>query len=133
MSCIFKSQDNKGITEEELLTIVQEAEADGGIDKEEGSLIRSAIEFNELEAIDILTPRVDVIGVSVALSKPEIAKVFAKTGYSRLPVYEKDMDNVVGILYHKDFYNYVNNSDMTIREAVKPVLFTTKHKTSVNC
>ena len=128
MSCIFKSQDNKGITEEELLTIVQEAEADGGIDKEEGSLIRSAIEFNELEAIDILTPRVDVIGVSVALSKPEIAKVFAKTGYSRLPVYEKDMDNVVGILYHKDFYNYVNNSDMTIREAVKPVLFTTKHK-----
>ena len=104
LSCIFKSQDNKGITEEELLTIVQEAEADGGIDKEEGSLIRSAIEFNELEAI------------------------FAKTGYSRLPVYEKDMDNVVGILYHKDFYNYVNNSDMTIREAVKPVLFTTKHK-----
>ena len=97
LSCIFKSQDNKGITEEELLTIVQEAEADGGIDKEEGSLIRSA-------------------------------KVFAKTGYSRLPVYEKDMDNVVGILYHKDFYNYVNNSDMTIREAVKPVLFTTKHK-----
>ena len=86
LSCIFKSQDNKGITEEELLTIVQEAEADGGIDKEEGSLIRSAIEFNELEAIDILTPRVDVIGVSVALSKPEIAKVFAKTGYSRLPV-----------------------------------------------
>lgn len=128
LSCIFKSQDNKGITEEELLTIVQEAEADGGIDKEEGSLIRSAIEFNELEAIDILTPRVDVIGVSVALSKPQIAKVFAKTGYSRLPVYEKDMDNVVGILYHKDFYNYVNNSDMTIREAVKPVLFTTKHK-----
>ena len=128
LSCIFKSQDNKGITEEELLTIVQEAEADGGIDKEEGSLIRSAIEFNELEAIDILTPRVDVIGVSVELSKPEIAKVFAKTGYSRLPVYEKDMDNVVGILYHKDFYNYVNNSDMTIREAVKPVLFTTKHK-----
>ena len=128
LSCIFKSQDNKGITEEELLTIVQEAEADGGIDKEEGSLIRSAIEFNELEAIDILTPRVDVIGVSVALSKPEIGKVFAKTGYSRLPVYEKDMDNVVGILYHKDFYNYVNNSDMTIREAVKPVLFTTKHK-----
>lgn len=128
LSCVFKTSQDTGITEEELLTIVQEAENDGGIDKEEGSLIRSAIEFNELEAIDILTPRVDVVGVSIDLSKEEVAKVFTKTGYSRLPVYEGDMDNIIGILYHKDFYNYVNASEMEIKDAVKPVLFTTKRK-----
>lgn len=128
LSCIFQSSEDKGITEEELLTIVQEAENDGGIDKEESSLIRSAIEFNELEAIDILTPRVDVVGVSVDLEKKEIAKVFTKTGYSRLPVYEGDIDNIIGILYHKDFYNYVNDSEMEIKDTIKPVLFTTKRK-----
>lgn len=128
LSCVFKTSQDTGITEEELLTIVQEAENEGGIDKEEGSLIRSAIEFNELEAIDILTPRVDVVGVSIDLSKEEVAKVFTKTGYSRLPVYEGDMDNIIGILYHKDFYNYVNSSEMEIKDAVKPVLFTTKRK-----
>ena len=128
LSCIFKSQDNKGITEEELLTIVQEAEADGGIDKEEGSLIRSAIEFNELEAIDILTPRVDVIGVSVALSKPEIAKVFAKTGYSRLPVYEKDMDNVVGILNIKDLIVAPHGTQFEIRKIMRKPYYVYEHK-----
>ena len=128
LSCIFKSQDNKGITEEELLTIVQEAEADGGIDKEEGSLIRSAIEFNELEAIDILTPRVDVIGVSVELSKPEIAKVFAKTGYSRLPVYEKDMDNVVGILNIKDLIVVPHGTQFEIRKIMRKPYYVYEHK-----
>ena len=128
LSCIFKSQDNKGITEEELLTIVQEAEADGGIDKEEGSLIRSAIEFNELEAIDILTPRVDVIGVSVGLSKPEIAKVFAKTGYSRLPVYEKDMDNVVGILNIKDLIVAPHGTQFEIRKIMRKPYYVYEHK-----
>lgn len=128
LSCVFKTSQDTGITEEELLTIVQEAENEGGIDKEESSLIRSAVEFNELEAIDILTPRVDVVGVSIDLSKEEVAKVFTKTGYSRLPVYEGDMDNIIGILYHKDFYNYVNSSEMEIKDAVKPVLFTTKRK-----
>lgn len=128
LSCVFKNSDDRGITEEELLTIVQEAEAEGGIDKEESTLIRSAIEFNELEAIDILTPRIDVTGVPVDMSKSEVAEVFSKTGYSRLPVFEKDMDDIIGILYHKDFYNYVNNTEMTIRDAIKPVLFTTKQK-----
>ena len=128
LSRIFKSTGDKGITEEELLTIVQEAEADGGIDKEESSLIRSAIEFNELEAIDILTPRVDVVGIPENMSKAEVAKVFARTGYSRLPVYEGDIDNIKGILYQKDFYNYVNSTEMEIKDAVKPVLFTTKRK-----
>lgn len=128
LSKLIKVSEDTGITEEELLTIVEEAEQDGGIDKEEGDLIRSAIEFGELEAVDIFTPRIDIVGVSVDLPKDEIAKVFMQTGYSRLPVYEKDIDQIIGILYQKDFHNYIYNSDMTVKDNIKPVLFTTKNK-----
>lgn len=128
LSVVFKTSEDTGITEEELLTIVEEAEAGGGIDKEEGSLIRSAIEFNELEAVDIFTPRVDVVGVSIDTPKDEIAELFAKTGYSRIPVYEKNMDDILGILYQKDFHNHIWHTQKTIRDSVRPVLFVAKNK-----
>lgn len=128
LSKIIKVSDDTGITEEELLTIVEEAEQEGGIDKEESDLIRSAIEFGELEAVDIFTPRIDIVGIPVNLPKDEIAKVFLETGYSRLPVYEKDIDQIVGILYQKDFHNYIYHSELEVKDNVKPVLFTTKNK-----
>lgn len=99
---VFKASEDKGITEEELLTIVEEARQDGGIDEQESSLIRSAIEFTELEAGDIFTPRIDVEAVSVEADQEEIARVFADTGYSRLPVYEGNIDHVVGIVTMED-------------------------------
>lgn len=128
LSLIFKASEDTGITEEELLTIVEEAEAVGGIGKQESILIRSAIEFNELVAVDIFTPRVDVIGIPADTPKDEVAKIFAKTGYSRLPVYEENLDHILGILYQKDFHNFILHSEVTIREAVRPVLFIAKNK-----
>ncbi len=128
LNLIIKSSDDDTITEEELLTIVEEAEQGGGIDKEESVLIQNAIEFNELEALDILTPRVDVVAISKDTSKEEIAKLFTKTGYSRLPVYEENIDNIVGILYQKDFYNYMYPSDETLENYIRPVLFITKNR-----
>ncbi len=128
LSLIVKTSGDDTITEEELLTIVEEAEQGGGIDKEESLLIQNAIEFNELEAMDILTPRVDVVAIANDTSKDEIAKIFTKTGYSRLPVYEENIDNIVGILYQKDFYNYMVPSDDTLENHIRPVLFITKNR-----
>ncbi len=128
LSKLFKSDEDRGITEEEILTIVEEATQEGGIDEQEGSLIRSAIEFTELEAVDILTPRIDVEGVELSSSKEEIAEIFTETGYSRLPVYEESMDHIVGIIYHKDFHNYVYHTEKKIEEIIRPVRFTTKTK-----
>ena len=105
LSKMFKNSEDRTITEEELLTIVDEAEQEGGIDEQESTLIRSAIEFTEIEAIDIFTPRVDVVGIPLDAAKEEIAGVFARTGYSRLPVYEEDIDHIEGIVYQKDFHN----------------------------
>ena len=101
---IFKPAEDRGITEAELITIVEEAENDGEIDAHESELIRSAIEFNDLTAEDILTPRVDVVAVDIEDGPDDIAKAFAESGRSRLPVYEDSIDNIIGILHEKDFY-----------------------------
>ena len=128
LSKVFKSSDERSITEEELLTIIDEAEEGGGINETEGTLIRSAIEFTELEAADILTPRTDVTFISMDMEKEKIAKTFAETGYSRLPVYEGTHDHVVGIIHHKDFHNFIYHTDVMLSEYVKPALFITKAK-----
>ena len=111
-----------------LFTIVEEAQEEGSIDKEEGSLLRSALSFDDLEAGDILTPRIDMEGIPVESTQEEAAEVFANTGYSRLPVYEETLDHIVGILYHKDFYNRVYGTDTSIREVMRPALFTTANQ-----
>ena len=128
LSCLFKTSGSQGITSEELFTIVEEAQEEGSIDKEEGSLLRSALSFDDLEAGDILTPRIDMEGIPVESTQEEAAEVFANTGYSRLPVYEETLDHIVGILYHKDFYNRVYGTDTSIREVMRPALFTTANQ-----
>ena len=128
LSIIFKSDEDRSITEEELLTIVEEAEQEGGIDEEESNLIRSAIEFSEVEAIDILTPRIDITGIPMDATKEEIAKVFAETGYSRIPIYEDNLDHIEGIIYQKDFHNYVYNTDREVASIIRPVHYITKNK-----
>lgn len=128
LSLVVKSSEDSGITEEELLSIVEEAEQEGELDEQESMLIKSAIEFTEQEAIDILTPRIDITAVSTEATKEEIAEIFAETAYSRLPLFEETIDHVVGIIYQKDFHNYVYNTDKEISEIVRPALFVPKTK-----
>ncbi|MBR5272787.1 MAG: HlyC/CorC family transporter [Clostridia bacterium] len=123
LSCVFQFSDDNAITEEELLTIVEEAESEGGIDSEEGELIRSAIEFSELEASDILTPRVDVVAVSVEDSQERISRTFVETGFSRLPVYENTIDHIVGVIHQKDLYIMQESGGGEISSIMKPAIF----------
>lgn len=128
LSLLIRPSEDRSITEEELLTIVEEAEQEGGIDEQESSLIRSALEFSDLEAVDILTPRIDISAVPANATKEQIAEVFAETGYSRLPIYEDSIDHVVGIIYQKDFHNFVFNTDQEVSSIVRPALFIAKNK-----
>ena len=127
ISKIFHTENDYSITEEELLTIVEEAEQEGRIDEQESSLIRSAIEFSEQEAIDILTPRIDIVGVPHDATKEEIAQVFEETNYSRLPVYKESIDHIIGILYQKDFYN-LDDEETSFEHIIRPALFITESK-----
>ena len=100
----FNIHSDKKITDSELLTMVEEAKSDGAIDEDEGHLLKSAIEFYDLEVSDILTPRVDVVSVDIEASRDEIRETFKNSGYSRLPVYRDTVDNIVGIINEKDFF-----------------------------
>ncbi|MGI5885439.1 MAG: HlyC/CorC family transporter [Candidatus Spyradocola sp.] len=92
------------MTQDELLTLVEEVEQEGGLAKEDGELLRSAIEFTDLCADDILTHRTDLEAVPDTASKEEVARVFSESRYSRLLVYSGDIDNIVGVIHQKDFY-----------------------------
>ncbi len=123
---IFKKEEDAGMTEDELISIIEEAEEDGGIDEEEGALIKSAIEFNELEVSEIFTPRIDITAVPASVTAEQIRAVFSETGYSRIPVYEGDIDNITGLIYYKDFYALPLDDEATLAEIIKPVMYIPK-------
>lgn len=120
---IFNAGGSRPITEDELLTIVEEAETEGGIGEEQSELIQNAIEFNELDAYDVLTPRVDIKAIETDEVEDVVAELFLTTGFSRLPVYDGDLDNIVGVLNQKDFHNYIKGGRASVSEYVKPVIF----------
>ena len=123
---LFKKNEDQCMTEEELISIIKEAEEEGDIDKEESDLIKSAIEFGDLEVGDIFTPRIDITALPVGADKETVAKTFSESGYSRLPVYDGDIDNVVGILYYKDFYTVAYKTNVALEEIIKPVIYVAK-------
>lgn len=123
ISKLFKLDYDNVITEEELITIVEEAETEGGIGEEQSELIQNAIEFNDLDAWDVLTPRVDLVAIDVSTPEKEIAELFRKTGFSRLPVYEDEIDNILGVLNQKDFHNEIYGSKKKVSEYIKQVVF----------
>ncbi len=120
---LFKVTRDSTITEDELIIMVEEAENEGGIDEQQSELIQNAIEFNELDAYDVLTPRVEVEAIEIDDTKEEIRELFLATGFSRLPVYEDSLDKVMGVLNQKDFHNYILHTERSVSEYIKPVVF----------
>lgn len=120
VNIVFKSNDDKGMSGEELITMIEEVEKDGSIEKDESELIQSAIEFSDVDIADIYTPRVDVVAVNVEYSKDRIAKIFKEHAYSRLPVYKDTIDNIIGFVHHRDFYELEENKgiEMILQEPV---------------
>lgn len=127
MNKLFRSKEQASFTEDELITIVDEAEEDGAIESDEGDLIRSAIEFNDVCAGDILTPRVEICAISKDESVANIAKIFIENAYSRLPVYGEDMDDIVGILHQKDFFVAYHNNNKTITKHLQKPVHVSEH------
>ena len=119
------SSESDTITEGELMTMVSEAENDGELTDRESELIRSAIEFDDVEVEEILTPRVDVVAVEDDIPLEELAQTFAESGYSRLPVYHGTIDNIIGVVHEKDFYIARLKKATKIDDLVVPTLYTT--------
>lgn len=128
MSKLIRSDEDKmTITENEILTFVEAAEQEGGINEQESELIRSAVEFGDTTAGEIATPRVDIAAIESTADKDEIIKAFIESGYSRLPVYEDSLDNIIGIIHQKDFFSHVFSGDVTLEKVMKKPVFVTKY------
>ncbi|MCL2206256.1 MAG: hemolysin family protein [Treponema sp.] len=123
---LFRLRSNNKVTEAELLTFVEEVREVGGINEGEEHMIRSAIEFDDLAANDILTPRVDIKAVSAKDDIEIIEQCFFDSGHSRLPVYVDSIDNITGVIILKDFVHEVLRNKKPVSGIVKPVLFVAK-------
>lgn len=124
---LFKLQSTDIVTEQEIMTMVEEAEEDGTIRKEETSLIRSVIEFDDVEVGDILVPRVNIVAVEENEKLPKIKKIFDKEGYSRLPVYRDTVDTIIGTIHEKDFFSLYLKEEKRLSDIIQPAFFTTEH------
>ena len=128
ISRLFKLENDTKVSQEELLLFVEEVEQEGSLDEDEGELIRNAIEFNELDAEDILTHRTDLVALPVEAEKSEFAKTFHETKFSRLLVYKENIDNVVGIVHQKDFYTDEGITKESIEDIMTPPIFVMKNE-----
>ena len=124
---VFKLQKNEAITDEELMSLVDEAEEDGTLKEDESELLRCALEFDDLKVEDILVPRVDVIAVGDDWTMDEIREVFEKSGYSRLPVYKDTIDNVIGLVHERDFFVGYVNGVKQVADLVQDIAFTSEY------
>jgi CBS domain containing-hemolysin-like protein len=123
LSKLVKPEPEESQIEEELITIIDEAQTEGDIEEDEGKLIRSAIEFNDQAAQDVMTPRVDVTAIEDTAATEEAAELFRATWFSRIPVYHEDLDHIVGILNEKDFYKMTHDGCTEITKIMKEPVF----------
>ena len=123
---VVRSGGERPMTQEELLMLVDEVQQEGGLDKDEHELLRSAIEFTDRDAEDILTHRVDLEAVPADASPAEVARVFGESRFSRLLVYGTDIDDIVGVIHQSDFYADGLQGGKPLSALMTPPLFVPK-------
>ncbi|MBQ3843264.1 MAG: HlyC/CorC family transporter [Ruminiclostridium sp.] len=112
------------MTEQELMQIIDEIEDEGVLEEQESDLVRSALEFDETLVSAIITPRVNVAAAEINTGVEEMKELFLREGYSRIPVYEKSVDHIVGIVKHKDFFEkLVSGESFYVRDLVQETMF----------
>lgn len=126
MGRVVRSGGERPMTQEELLMLVDEVQQEGGLDKDEHELLRSAIEFTDRDAEDILTHRVDLEAVPADASPEEVARVFGESRFSRLLVYGTDIDDIVGVIHQSDFYADGLQGGKPLSALMTPPLFVPK-------
>ena len=120
---IFRVKADNKMSQEELLMLVEEVQEEGSIDTEEGDLLRNAINFTELKAEDILTHRVDLEGFDIGTPMEEIGKHFEESRFSRLLVYEDNIDKIVGVLNQKDVFTAQGLTQKPLEQIMTPPIY----------
>ena len=127
VSHFFKTDADGKMSHEELLLFMEDVEQDGSIDKNEGELLRNALEFRDLTAAEILTHRIELEAVEINESHEEVARAFTQSRFSRLLVYRDTIDQIVGVLHQKDFYVNGKMTEQPIAEIMTEPVFVYQH------
>ena len=115
------------VTGDELETIIDTMEEEGSIDEDEAEMLQSVLDLSEKKVYDIMTPRVDMIGVDINDDIEAIKKVFFEHQFSRLPVYDKSVDNIVGVLHERDFFTkLIKEQKVNVKQLMKEPMFVSK-------
>ena len=117
-------KEEPSITEEELKYIIEEIEDEGVLEEQESDLVRSALEFDEITIDKILVPRVNIEAVEIGDSLEKVKDLFISTKYSRLPVYEKDIDHIIGVIHQSDVFElYLSKKKKTLGDIMKKPVY----------
>jgi len=123
-----RAGDTPSVTEEDLETILDTVEDEGVIDEDRADLLQSALDFDEVLAYEILTPRVDMVAIDIDDDKEEILKTIFDSPYSRIPIYRDTVDNIIGVLHlNRVFKALSDGSEINLSQLMMPVTFV--HKT----
>ena len=122
------AKKSPSVTEEELMYIIEEIEDEGVLEEQESDLVRSALEFDEITISEILVPRVNITGIEINTPVEKIKEMFAESKYSRLPVYEKTVDSIVGILHQSDFYEFYFRGGNNLEEIINKPVYISENK-----
>jgi CBS domain containing-hemolysin-like protein len=122
---IVKDKEVKiSVTGDELETIIDTMEEEGSIDEDEAEMLQSVLDLNERKIYEIMTPRVDMVAIDIEDTIEEIKEIFFKHLFSRIPVFEDNRDNVIGILYERDFFTkLIKGEEIDIRKLIKEPFF----------
>ncbi len=129
LSGMMKKDNTPSVTERELMSIIDEIEGEGVLQQDEAELVQSAIEFNDISAGEVLTPRVDICAFDRNRTKQEILNLFLENNFSRMPVFENSIDKIVGFVNQKDFFAaMLQNEEFPIESVMKPCLYVPPRK-----
>lgn len=132
LKALLNKKNSDDAVEEEILSIVEEGHEQGAIESEEAEFISNVFEFGEKEARDIMTPRQKIVGIDSELDMQETMEFMIQNNYSRYPVYEEDVDNIIGMLHMKDAVAaYMKDPKQTVANVVsEPIYIHPTHKIS---
>ncbi len=118
------SEKKPTVTEQELKYIIEESQSEGVLEEQESLLVQSALDFDETTLEQVLTPRVDVVAISIDEKIENIKALFFYEGYSRIPVYANSVDSIIGVVHNKDFLKaYIEHKDFDLKSIVQEVVY----------
>lgn len=126
---IKKGNAEKRITEEEIKTMITMGQEEGAIEEVNKDMIHNILEFNDTDAWEVMTPKLDIIALEKESSQRIIIKLIKDSGFSRIPIYQENIEEIEGILYVKDLIPFINSKKkVELKKLIRPVMFIPRSK-----